>query len=67
MAVPSIRLFDGSVMRPPLQFCQFKNYVYVRDEDGNEVLSTNPSSSSSGTTTQDVRLATGADRFGLVK
>lgn len=62
MAVGSVRLADGSSVRLASQLCQFSNWVYVRDEDGNEQLSTNPAQSISNATTRTVRLATGAER-----
>lgn len=67
MAVPSLRLADGSAVRLVSQLCQFSNYIYVRDEDGNEQLSTNPAQSISNSTSRTVRTASGAERVAVTR
>ena len=67
MAVPSLRLADGSALTLESQLCQFSNWVYVRDQDGNEQLSTSPTQAISNPTHPSIRLASGAEATATVR
>lgn len=67
MAVPSLRLADGSSVQLVSRLCQFSNWVYVRDADGNEQLSTSPSQSISNSILRDTRLVDGSDRNAVTR
>lgn len=67
MALQSLRLADGSAVRLVSDICKLPVWTYARDEDGNDQLTTSPSSNPSNPITRTVRLFDGSDAVAVTK